>query len=53
MIAAKVIPENGQLVVDDVRLFDGSSADGPSHLLSESFAGCDGPRWTGLTATNR
>ena len=47
-VAVKVIPENGQFVVDDVRLFDGPSTDGPSRLLSESFAGCKGPRWVGL-----
>lgn len=47
-VAAKVISENGQFVVDDVRLFDGPSADGPSHLLSEAFPGCKGPSWVGL-----
>jgi hypothetical protein len=49
-IAAKVISENGQFVVDNVRMFDGPSADGPSHLLSDSFVGCEGSRWTGLIA---
>jgi hypothetical protein len=52
-VAVKVISEDGKFVVDDVRLFDGSSTDGPSHLLSDSFAGCDGPHWTGLTAKNK
>ena len=47
-VAVKVISENGQFVVDDVRLFDGPSTDGPSHLLSGSFAGCKGSRWVGL-----
>jgi hypothetical protein len=52
-VAAKVISQDGQFVVDDIRLFDGSSADGPSHLLSESFAGCDGPHWIGLPAASK
>ena len=52
-VHVKVISEDGQYVVDDVRLFDGPSADGPSHLLSDSFAGCDSPHWTGLAATNK
>ena len=46
-VIATVIPEDNRFVVDDVRLFDGTRADGPSHLLSESFAGCDGTHWTG------
>ena len=55
---AKVVAEDGRFVVDDVRIFDSDSADpresstGPSHQLSESFAGCDGPRWIGLPAPN-
>jgi hypothetical protein len=44
---AKVIPEDNRFVVDDVRLFDGLDTEGPSHLLSESFAGCNGAHWTG------
>jgi hypothetical protein len=44
---ARVISEDGQFVVDDVRLFDGVSADSSSHLLSDFFSGCDGPRWAG------
>jgi len=57
--AARVIAENGRFVVDDVRIFDGDSFDGrppwdgPSHLLSGSFYGCDGSHWTGLTAANK
>ena len=46
-LIAKVIPENNRFVVDDVRLFDGLSTEGPSHLLSEIFTGCDGIHWTG------
>jgi len=46
-VIAKVIPEDNRFVVDDVRLFDGLDTDGPSHLLSEAFAGCDGTHWTG------
>jgi len=46
-LIATVVPEDDRFVVDDVRLFDGLDTDGPSHLLSETFAGCDGPKWTG------
>lgn len=46
-VVARVISENGQFVVDDVRIFDGFPAEGPSHLLSDSFTGCDGSHWTG------
>lgn len=46
-IATRVISENGQFVVDDVRVFDGLSTSGHSRLLSDSFAGCDGSLWTG------
>ena len=52
-VVARVISENGQFVVDDVRIFDGFPAVGPSHLLSDSFAGCDGFHWTGLAAANK
>ena len=52
-VAARVINEDGQFVVDDVRVFDCFSTDGPSRLLSDSFTGCDGPRWTGLTAPQK
>jgi len=41
-VRARVISENGQFVVDDVRIFDRLPAEGPSHLLSASFTGCDG-----------
>jgi hypothetical protein len=47
-VEARVLSENGQFVVDDVRIFDRFPAEGPSRLLSDSFTGCDGSRWTGL-----
>lgn len=56
---ARVVAEDGRFVVDDVRIFDNdyidghSLTEGPSHLLSESFVGCDGSRWTGVAATNK
>jgi hypothetical protein len=50
-VRAKVISEDGQFVVDDVRLFDGAATDGPSRLLSESFAGCEGAHWVGSSPT--
>jgi len=53
VVVVKVISENGQFVADDVRIFDGLSTDGPSHLFSNSFAGCDGSHWSGLAATNK
>jgi hypothetical protein len=52
-VEARVISENGQFVVDDVRIFDRFPAEGPSHLLSDSFTGCDGSHWTGLAATHK
>jgi hypothetical protein len=52
-VEARVISEKGQFVVDDVRIFDHFPAEGPSHLLSDSFAGCDGSHRTGLAAANR
>jgi hypothetical protein len=52
-VVARVISENRQFVVDSVRIFDRFPAEGPSHLLSDSFAGCDGARWTGLAAANK
>jgi hypothetical protein len=52
-VEARVVSENGQFSVDDVRIFDQFPAEGPSHLLTDSFAGCDGSHWTGLAATNR
>jgi hypothetical protein len=50
---ARVISEDGHFVVDDVKLFDGVSADSSSHSLSDFFSGCDGPRWVGVGATDR
>ena len=52
-LVTRVVSENGQFVVDDVRIFDGFPAEGPSHLLSDSFAGCDGPHWIGTTARQK
>ncbi len=52
-IIATVVPEGNRFVVDDVRLFAGLDTEGPSHLLSETFAGCDGPKWTGEHAVER
>jgi hypothetical protein len=52
-VEARVILENGRYVVDDVRIFGRFPAEGPSHLLSASFSGCDGPRWVGQAATNK
>jgi hypothetical protein len=53
--AVRVVVEDDRFVVDDIRIFDNDgyrSSDGPSHLLSDSFVGCDGPRWVGIgTAT--
>lgn len=46
-VAARVLSENRQFVVDDVRIFDQSPTEGPSHLLSDSFTGCEGSHWTG------
>ena len=44
---------NGQFVVDDVRIFDRFPAEGPSRLLSDSFAGCAHSHWTGQAAENK
>jgi hypothetical protein len=52
-VEARVISENGQFVVDDVRIFERFPAEGPSHLLSDSFIGCNGSHWTGLDAANK
>jgi hypothetical protein len=52
-VEARVILEEGQFVVDDVRIFDGFPAQGPSRLLSKSFAGCDSTHWVGPAATIR
>jgi hypothetical protein len=44
--AMMVVPEAGQLLVDDVVLFrDGSTR--VQSRLSEAFVGCAGPRWVG------
>jgi hypothetical protein len=51
-LVAKVVPENSRFVVDDVRLFDGLYTEGPSHLLSETFTGCNGSHWTGEGVDN-
>jgi hypothetical protein len=52
-VAVRVVPENGQYVVDDVRIFGSYSTNGPSYLLSESFSGCDGGRWTGVAVAKK
>jgi hypothetical protein len=52
-IAVSVTSENGRFVVDDVRIFDRFPAEGPSYLLSDSFAGCDGSHWAGPLGTNK
>jgi hypothetical protein len=58
-VAARVVVEDSRFVVDDIRIFESNSTDprrssvGPSHLLSESFAGCDGTRWAGLATTSK
>jgi len=52
-VAVKVVAEDGRFLVDDVRIFDRFPAEGPSQLLSDSFAGCDGSHWIGLAATNK
>ena len=53
VVIATVIPEDNRFVVDDVRLFDGLDTDGPSHLLSETFTGCDSIHWTGDHVDNK
>jgi len=52
-VVTRVIPEDGRFVVDDVRIFEGFPAKGPSHLLSESFLGCDGSHWSGLSSAKK
>jgi hypothetical protein len=52
-VVARVVSANGRFVVDDVRIFDNDSTDGPSHLLSDAFVGCGGRHWTGLAAANK
>lgn len=46
-VVATVVSENGRFVVDDVRLIDSDSTEGPSHPLSDVFVGCEGPHWIG------
>jgi hypothetical protein len=53
VVEARVLPEDGRYVVDDVRIFDRFPAKGASRLLSDSFSGCDGSHWTGLAPTNK
>jgi hypothetical protein len=53
VVTATVIPEDNRLVVDDIRLYDGLATDAPSHRLSQTFAGCDGPHWTGHRVDNK
>ena len=52
LVEARVIPEGGRYVVDDVRIFDRFDTDGPSRLLSNSFTGCDGPHWSARATSN-
>ena len=52
-VEVRVVVEDGRWVVDDARIFDHFPAKGPSRLLSDSFAGCDGSRWTGLSAVHQ
>lgn len=47
-VSVAVRAEDGRFAIDDVRIFDGLSADSPSHLLTDSFAGCNGSRWVGV-----
>jgi hypothetical protein len=50
---ARVILEDGHFVVDDVKLFEGVSADSSFHSFSDFFSGCDGLRWVGASTTAR
>ncbi len=47
-VGVRVVAEEGRYVVDDVRMFDGTSTEGPSRVLSDSFVGCDGSHWIGM-----
>ena len=47
-VSVAVRAEDGRFAIDDVRIFDGLSADSPSHLLTDFFAGCSGSRWLGV-----
>jgi hypothetical protein len=51
-IAAVVISEEGRFVVNDILLFEDDSAKITSRL-TESFNGCDGPRWVGIKVKGR
>jgi hypothetical protein len=51
-IAAVVITEERRFVVNDVLLFNDDSTK-ISSRLTDSFAGCDGPRWVGIKAKGR
>jgi hypothetical protein len=46
-VAAVVISEAGRFVVNDVLFFEDDSTRIASRL-TDSFAGCDGPRWVGM-----
>jgi hypothetical protein len=47
-VSVAVSAEDGRFAIDDVRIFDGLSTDSPSHLLTDSFVGCNGSRWVGV-----
>ena len=51
-VAAVVISEEGRFVVNDVLLFRDDSKKIASRL-TDSFAGCDGPRWVGIKVKSR
>jgi len=46
-VAARVIPESGRFVVDDILLLADDSTENVSRRLSQLFVGCEGPHWTG------
>jgi hypothetical protein len=51
-VAAVVISEEGRFVVNDVLLFKDDSTKIASRL-TDSFTGCDGPRWVGINVKGR
>jgi hypothetical protein len=51
-VAAVVKSEGGRFVVDDVLLFEDASTKIASRL-TDSFRGCDGPRWVGIKVKDR
>jgi len=51
-VAAVVISEEGRFVVNDVLLFKDDSTKIASRL-TDSFTGCDGPRWIGIKVKGR